>query len=647
MCGICGIVGAQADAAIEDMAACLSHRGPDAWGVHHDGDVALANRRLRIIDVEGGDQPIYDEDGDVVVVYNGAIYNYQSLRADLQDVGHRFSTDADTEVVVHGYEEYGPDVFERLNGMFAIALLDASRERLFLVRDRAGIKPLYYARVDGGLVFGSEPKSILRSGRVEAAPDTDALAYFLQLRYAPPRTSLFDGIETLEPGTLIEVDVSDPSAVSVDQRRFWHLTDAVSEPPADPERAVRNTLRRSVRRQLIGDVPIGFYLSGGIDTSSVVAMADAECEEPITTVSMGFEDSEWDERADARAVANHFGTDHHEIALERSFMADFPEMIWHADEPKRNLYPYYVHRAMSDRVTVALGGLGSDELFGGYVYRLSQLAELQSMRRTLGERRRERLQSTMRRVADFQVEEGALENDDVLEDVQTLEHLDDDAQLYVLLNSTDVLGDADFYRKRVFGDGLSAALDPPTVVRERHDPRPQTDLRAKALEWDFSLKLPEDFLLVEDRTSMAHSLESRVPFLDNEMIDLAFSLPLSEKLDGTDGATAGKSVLRRSMRDRLPDVVFEKDKQGFTMPTLPFVREELLEHAREILARPFIVRDGLVEGAYVDALLERQPTASLEGHYKLLWKLVGLEIWYQLYVVGDVAGPDSIETYYT
>jgi asparagine synthase (glutamine-hydrolysing) len=646
MCGICGIAGPELTGSIDDMATCLAHRGPNDYGVFQDGDVTLANRRLSVIDVDGGDQPIYNESGDVVVVFNGEIYNYQSLRTELRDAGHRFGTEADTEVIVHGYEEYGVEVLERLNGMFSIALWDETEERLLLARDRAGIKPLYYAAVDGGLLFASEPKSILLSDAIEPAVDTDALAYFLQMRYAPPSSSLFAGIETLEPGTYLDVDVGDET-VDCRQQRFWTMARTVGDPPSDPAQAVRDTLRRSVGRQLVSDVPVGFYLSGGLDTSSVVAMAAAEREEPITTVSMGFEDSEWDERADARAVADHFGTDHHEVTLDRSYVEDFPEMIWYADEPKRNLYPYYVHEAMSDLVTVALGGLGADELFGGYVYRMAQLDDLQAMRESMEPDQRRRLRSTMRRVADFQIEHGDLENDSALEDVQTIQYCDDDAQLYVLTNNSDVLGDTSLYRERVFGDAIDGGQEPPTAVENRHGATGVKDLRARSLEWDFAIKLPDDFLLVEDRMSMAHSLESRVPYLDNEMIDLALSLPLSEKFGTADGVTAGKDVLRRAMRDWLPDVVFEKDKQGFTMPTLPFVREELLDHAREILRDPFVVRNGLIDGCYVADLLDREPSTKLRRHYKLLWKLVGLEIWYQMYVVRGLDGPESVDAYYT
>jgi asparagine synthase (glutamine-hydrolysing) len=646
MCGIAGTVGV-ATPRLDEMAACIKHRGPDGFGSHEDDHVSLANRRLSIIDIDGGDQPIYNEDGDVVVVYNGEIYNHASLHKDLTAAGHRFTTDTDTEVLVHGYEEWGTDLFARLNGMFTFALWDATAERLLLARDRAGIKPLYVCRTDGGLAFASEPKSILRGGHVEPVVDTDALAYFLQLRYTPSHTTLFEGIDTVLPGEFVDVRREDGDW-AVSREQFWTLADVPREPPADPVAAVERALERAVDRQLMSDVPVGFYLSGGLDTSSVVAMAAERSDEPISTFCMGFEDARWDERPDARAVADHFGTDHHELTLESRYMDDFPAMIWAADEPKRNLYPYYVQRAMSEHVTVALGGLGADELFGGYVYRYDRLRDLESLRECLSPASRDGWRESADRIATHQRAHGGLEHDDVLEEVDSLRHLEDDPRLYVLLNSTDVLGDTALYEDRVFGVALDGATDPATLVEHRLPETFQAEsLRDRALAWDFSVKLPDDFLLVEDRTSMAHSLESRVPFLDNELIDLAFTLPLDSKFgDGSDRRPVGKQVLREAMRDRLPETVFEKDKQGFTMPTFPFVRDEMLDHARAILDDPHVVREGFVRERYLHKLLNTGPRRELTPHYKLLWKVLALEIWYQMYVVHDVAGPDPLESYY-
>lgn len=650
MCGICGSFGPDLDPPLDRMESCQRHRGPESTGTHTDDLAKLSNQRLRVIDVEGGDQPIYNEDGDVVVVYNGEIYNFGSLRKELRAAGHTFTTYTDTEVLVHGYEEYGTALFERLNGMFAAAIYDATERRLLLGRDRAGIKPLYVAQVNGGIAFASEPKTLLQSGLVDPAVDTDALRYFLQLRYSPSHTTLFDGIEPVQPGTYLDIQY-DHGEVTRTTNTYWMLDMTPSTPPEDPVAAVRKTLRSAVSRQLVSDVPVGFYLSGGLDTSSVVGMASELTNEPIHTFCMGFDDDEWDERADARTVADHFDTIHHEIEIEDEFMRDFPEMIWHADEPKRNLYPYYVAEAMADHVTVALGGLGADELFGGYVYRFSRLQELAELRQLEAANTKQSIQSMAETLMENQLSSGSLEEDTVLEDLSLIRHLNEPSQLYVTLNSSDVIGDLETYETRLFGDALSSGVDPAELIESRWSPE-DASLCEQALEWDFTVKLPDDFLLVEDRMSMAHSLESRVPFLDNELIDLAFSIPFSRKFGGTGQSTSGrdvgKQILREAMSDLLPEAVFTKDKQGFTMPTHEFVQSEFFEYATRILADPWIVNDGLVQASYVKRLLAAGPKRELTHHHKLLWKLVALEIWYQMYIVGGkVTPPQSIDSYAT
>lgn len=643
MCGICGAVGFTDPSVLEDMASCISHRGPDSTGSHLGDGVMLANQRLSIIDLKGGDQPIYNEDGDVVVVYNGEIYNFAGLRDELKVEGHEFSTESDTEVLVHGYEEWGTGVFGRLNGMFAVALWDATKGKLLLARDRAGIKPLYYASVEEGVIFGSEPKSVLKSGLVQPGVDTDALRYFLQMRYSPSRTSLFEGVRSVLPGTYLEIKEGEDDW-KVEEKVYWEASMAHGETPDNPVRVVRRALRNAVERQLVSDVPVGFYLSGGLDTSSVVAMASQATEEPIHTFCMGFSSDEWDEREDARVVADHFDTVHHEIELDRDFMNDYPDMIWYADEPKRNLYPYYVAQEMRDHVKVALGGLGSDELFGGYVYRYNRLEQMDDLRNNLPRTTRNALGRTADTLYKYQLEAGDIRNDGVFEELSCLRNLEDSAELYVVLNSSDVVGDLGVYRERVFG-GVLDGEGPAEVVRRRL-PETRDSLREQALDWDFATKMVDDFLLVEDRMSMAHSLESRVPFLDNELIDVAFSLPLESKF-GTGRENVGKAVLREAMKDLLPRRVFEKEKQGFTMPAYRFAKNELLPHAQNILDDPYITEQGFVQGDYVNNLLERKPVRDLTPHYKMLWKLVGLEIWYQMYFVGGLEGPEEIESYYT
>jgi len=649
MCGICGALGVEDQSVLNEMTDCLVHRGPDSRGTHLDDGVMLGSRRLRVIDVAGGDQPIYNEDGDVAVVYNGEIYNFRQLRSTLEARGHEFTTATDTEVLVHGYEEFGTGLFDRLDGMFAVALWDETAERLVLARDRAGIKPLYVAAADEAFAFASEPKSILLSGLVDPVVDTEALQYFLQLRSTPSHTTLFSGIDAVLPGHVLKIERTDDGLVRTDTE-YWSPLSVDADPPPDPASAVKDALYNAVERQLVSDVPVGFYLSGGLDTSSVVAMASEIRDNPIKTFCMGFADQEWDERADARVVADHFGTDHHEITLDGEFMRDFPAMIWHADEPKRNLYPYYVAQEMRKHVTVALGGLGADELFGGYVYRYSRLQEYDQLRQAEPPRKRAVISDTADELVDEYLTENGLESNGAFEDLSLQRHVEDPARLYAILLNSDVIGDVDVFRRRVFGDALSEKFLPADWIRDRladAESLEDAGLVERALTWDFTTKLPDDFLLVEDRMSMAHSLESRVPFLDNRLVEIALSLPQSEKFGtGPIEGASGKKVLQDAMRDRLPSAVFDKDKQGFTMPTFPFVRDEMLPHARCILDDPHIVREGFVDRSYVRDLLERDPSPALTPHYKVLWKVVALEIWYQMYVANGVEGPREIEHYY-
>lgn len=650
MCGICGGFGPNLNLPIDRMGNCQRHRGPESTGTYEDNLAKLSNQRLRVIDVEGGDQPIYNEDGDVVVVYNGEIYNFNSLREKLRAAGHTFTTDTDTEVLVHGYEEYGTALFKQLNGMFAAVIYDATDKRLLLARDRAGIKPLYITKTDNGIAFASEPKTLLQSEIVDPAVDTDALRYFLQLRYSPSQTTLFDGIEPILPGTYLDVQYENDTVTSTNYT-YWTLDMTPSTPPSDPVRAVRETLYSAVEQQLVSDVPVGFYLSGGLDTSSVVAIASELSDDPIHTFCMGFDDDQWDERADARAVADYFETVHHEIKIENEFMRDFPEMIWHADEPKRNLYPYYVAEAMSDYVTVALGGLGADELFGGYIYRYTRLQELAGLRQLEATNTKQSIQSMAETLIRNQLNSGSLDEDTALEDLSLMRHLDEPSQLYLLLNSSDVIGDIETYETRLFGEALSCGVDPADVIASHWSSEVES-ISEQALEWDFTVKLPNDFLLVEDRMSMAHSLESRVPFLDNDLIDVAFAIPFSRKFDITDqpasGRDVGKQILREAMSDLLPETVFTKNKQGFTMPTHEFVKTELFDHAERILADPSIANEGIIKESYINRLLTAGPQRELTHHHKLLWKLVALEIWYQMYIVGEkLSPPQSIDSYAT
>jgi len=362
MCGICGATGTSDSNLLHTMTEILRHRGPDDTGFYVDDGLMLGQCRLSIIDLKTGRQPIYNEDQSIVIVYNGEIYNFPQLRKKLESKGHSFRTNSDTEVVIHAYEEFDLDCLSMFNGMFAFALYDSNRRRLVLARDRYGIKPLYYAMINGNLVFASEIKSILLHPGVRRNLNREALSYFLTLRYVPLDGTLFEG---LLPGNYLAFDKS-----GVGQGAYWHLQPRPHKVDVE-DSVLLGLLETSIKRHMISDVPVGVYLSGGLDSASLVAFASKNSEIPLNTFSMGFGE-ETDELSDAREIAEHFGTIHHETVVRDGLLSNFPEMIWHMDSPKRNLYPYYLAQLAGKHVKVVLSGLGGDELFGGYDFRYAR-----------------------------------------------------------------------------------------------------------------------------------------------------------------------------------------------------------------------------------------------------------------------------------
>ncbi|HXQ23440.1 MAG TPA: asparagine synthase (glutamine-hydrolyzing), partial [Candidatus Acidoferrales bacterium] len=364
MCGICGIAGPAAERdVVERMSAILAHRGPDGEGFYEDAGVVLGHRRLSIIDLVTGDQPMSNEDGTVWAVYNGEIYNFSDLRRELETQGHRFRSSSDTEVLVHLYEQHGEAFLPKLDGIFAFALWDSRRRRLLLARDYFGVKPLHYHFDGRTLRFGSEIKALLQDPAVPRTVDFQALHYFLNLRFIPGERTLFAGIRRLLPAHYL---VFEDGAART--QRYFEL-----QPEIGPRRSesyyidgIRHHLREAVRKQLISDVPLGVFLSGGLDSSSIVAFMSQLVEEPIKTFCLGFNEPT-DELADARVVARHFKTEHHEMSLDADPLRRYPEVIWHAEEPKENiLQGYLLAQFARQHVTVVHGGLGGDELFAGY-----------------------------------------------------------------------------------------------------------------------------------------------------------------------------------------------------------------------------------------------------------------------------------------
>ncbi len=612
MCGICGIAtthGAADVEALRAMSDLLVHRGPDSAGDHVDGSVALAARRLSIIDLEHGDQPIANEDGSCVVVQNGEIYNYPELRRELERAGHELRTRCDTEALVHLYEEYGPGFAERLRGMFAAAIWDARRRRLVLARDRYGIKPLYYRHVGGELRFASELRALPR-GDI----DLDALEAFLAFNSIPAPYSIFRDVRKLPAGHVLvwedgEVTLeryARPGPAAEDELRTGDEAEIVEE--------LRARLRDSVRAHLLSDVPVGVLLSGGVDSAVLAALAAQETPEPVHTFTIGFAERSFDERDDARLVAERYGTAHHELLVRPE-----PELLLRAlaeafDEPFADssaLPTYLVSQLAAEHVKVALSGEGGDELFGGYYTYVADLtadhlAPLARAVRPLVEA----LPASTRKAS-----------------------LDYKAKRFVRAAHLPPL-ERHHGWKEIFSaearaelTGRHAAFDPVDVYRARYAETATAPELARLQDVDFGVYLVDDLLVKTDRASMAHSLEARVPFLDPLVTNLAFALPTRLKVRGL----AKKVLLRKAAEPLLPAEVVHGRKRGFSIPAAAWLRGELEPFARTTLSPENLQRQGFFQAQPVTRLIDEH-VAGREDWSRQLWGLLAFTLWYERHV---------------
>ena len=606
------------------MLAAIQHRGPDAEGVYEHNAVKLGNRRLAVIDLEGGDQPMANESGSVVVVFNGEIYNHRELRNDLIARGHQFQTHADTEVLVHLYEEYGDDLVRHLNGMFAFALWDEDRRHLLLARDPVGIKPLLYWWNGRTLVFGSEAKAILRHPAVSASPDLNAIHLLLNLRFVPAPHTMFDGICKLPPGHRLTWD---GDGIAIDQYWHWDRTPDTSLSDAEWAERILSGLDEAVQRHLISDVPVGAFLSGGIDSSAIVGHAVRHTADPLKTFTLGFNEPT-DELDDAQHVADWFHTDHHAETLTANPLADFPLVTWFVEEPKVNaLQGFHVSRMAAQHTKVVLSGLGGDELFAGYdIHRYLRIAGLlgRALPGPLN-----RLTTPLTRTAAFcgqQLIGPRFEN--ARRGLEMFSSLSNQSIQYgVLRNAWDT--DSRMLRA-VYTDSATAQIQARTqdVLRPQFDR--DHDLVSNALWTEFRGKMVDDFLHNEDRVSMAHSLETRVPFLDREFAAMTWKLPLRTRF----GGGTGKRILRAAMRDVLPERVLQKPKWGFTFNSYHQFRKDLRPIAQNLLNSGSLDRLGLFNADFLRSILEHRPSPLMRWHYFLLWMVVGLHFWCELFLDG-------------
>jgi asparagine synthase (glutamine-hydrolysing) len=613
MCGICGIAsrtGSPDPDRLDAMSASLAHRGPDSGGVHLDGPVALAARRLSIIDLAGGDQPIGNEDGSCVVVQNGEIYNYPELRLELERDGHTFRTNCDTEVHLHLYERHGPEYARHLRGMFAVALWDARRRRLVLARDRYGIKPLYYRDADGALEFASELRALPR-GEV----DLDALDAFLAFNSIPAPYSIFRDTRKLPAGHVLVWEekggvtverYARPGPVPVDELRGDDEAELVEE--------LRARLRDSVRAHLLADVPVGVLLSGGVDSAVLAALAAQETPDAVHTFTIGFEERSFDERADARLVAERYGTNHHELLVHPDPLVLVPALADVFDEPFADssaLPTYLVSELAAEHVKVALSGEGGDELFGGYyTYAADLLADRVAPLARLVRPLVERLPSSSAKAS-----------------------FDYKAKRFVRAAHLPPLERHHGWKEIFSPDaraeltGRHGAFDPVDVLRTRYAETGGADLLARLQDVDFGVYLVDDLLVKTDRASMAHSLEARVPFLDPVVTNFAFGLPAKHKVRGL----SKKILLRKAAEPLLPREVVHGRKRGFSIPAAAWLRGELEPFARATLSPDTLRSQGFFRPAPVTRLLDEH-VAGAEDWSRQLWGLLTFTLWYERHV---------------
>jgi asparagine synthase (glutamine-hydrolysing) len=640
MCGITGWVNLkqsksqhQTEAVLHAMCERIVHRGPDSEGIWMDDAVALGMRRLSIIDLKTGDQPVYSEDKSVIAMINGELYNFREVRADLEKRGHKFVTQTDVEIVPHLYQIYGDDFVDHINGMFAISLWDTRTKKLILARDRFGEKPLYYGVFDGKLIYASEPKAMLAHPAVRAELNLEALRKYLSYDYVPAPHSIYKGISKLPAAHVLTVENGE-----IKTRRYWNLS--WSEPGAVATglnaktnstslsgcaAELRNLLSDAVRMRLVADVPLGILLSGGVDSSSVAAFAVEHATEKVKTFSIGFEEDSFDESRYARQVAQHLGTEHYEATLSVETAADLISEIgsW-LDEPLSDgsmIPTFMLSRFVRHHVTVALGGDGGDELFAGYpMYYGHKVAKLYA--KVPGFLRSRLIEPIVNRLP-------------VSTKNLSFEYR---AKRFVRSSNYDMLTRHHSWFGSFSVEEQNALLTP--EIREQTSGDIYADAREllKLCDADSEIEqmqfldinyyMAEDILTKVDRASMAVSLETRAPFLDPRVGQFAASLPLNYKLRGS----TGKYILKKAVEPLLPREILHRKKKGFGIPVAEWLKGRLNPMLHDLLSPERLKRQGLFDPGYVQTLITEHEK-GIASHHKQLWTLLVFELWCERFLV--------------
>ncbi len=634
MCGICGLIQpggidetslrAMADV-LRRMADVMRHRGPDDEGFWVGDGAGLGQRRLSIIDLEGGHQPIPNRDETVWLVCNGEIYNSPELHRDLEARGYPFRTKTDVEVILHLYDEYGVECARHLRGMFAFALWDTRRKRLVLARDHIGQKPLFFLHDGERFAFGSEVKAVLKSGMVEPKPDLTALWHYISLRFIPDRMTLFERVQKLPAASTL---VYENGQISVE--KYWRpdYRDKLPDDERAIEAGLHDLLRDTVRMHMLSDVRIGSFLSGGIDSSTIAAMLACESAERVPTFSIGVKEMDFNELPYARMVAAKYGTEYHEEVVEADLVHLIPTMVWHMDEPSDpfGVGVYLVSRLARKTVKVALGGDGGDELFAGYDrFSGHRLVDYYCV---LPRWFRARV---MRRLVELVPDSyGYKSLAQKLKWVNEMSFLTDGRRY---AQSMSFLRFTDEAKRELYTDRARAAVegaDSMSKILKHFEAECVEDVVDRMLYTDLMTRLPDHLLVILDRMAMAHGLEGRPPIVDYRVVEYAASIPASLKLKGK----TLKYILKRVASRYLPRTLIERRKQGFGFPLAHWMRGELAGYVRGLMAQSRFVELGLFNRAFIDRLLDEHIGGRADHNFRI-WILINLEMWYRLFFEGQ------------
>ncbi|MFH1850640.1 MAG: asparagine synthase (glutamine-hydrolyzing) [archaeon] len=606
MCGICGFIGEDRET-LRRMTDILQHRGPDDSGYFSDGRCSLGHRRLSIIDLKSGKQPIHNEDASVYVVFNGEIYNFKAARKELMAAGHRFSTDTDTEVIVHAYEEYGYKCLEKFNGMFAFAIWDTRYQRLFLARDRLGQKPLFYTNAEG-FVFASEIKPLLLHPSVKREINKSAIDKFLTFLYVPCPETILKSVMELPPAHYL---VYEKGSITI--RRYWDINPAVSiVNEAASARKVRQLISEAVQLRLMSDVPLGAFLSGGLDSTITVGLMSRMMENPVKTFSIGFEEQDYNELKFARIASEAFGTEHREFIVKQDAVKVLPKLVWHFDQPFADasaIPTYYVSELTKKHVTVVLTGDGADETFGGYRrYWSSYLS-----------RKYARVPNTFKRVIRHivpRIPATSLKYDPsryINKFIGAQEKKPEERYLDYMTTFTR----AD---KKLLYQDLRISKMPRFAAKFGDE--------LSSMQYaDIATYLPGDILVKVDRMSMAHSLETRSPFLDYRVAELAMRIAPGLRVKRLNS----KYILKRAVYDLVPEEILNRKKAGFVVPVSKWFRGELFDLCSDVLLSREALKRGYFSRQGVEKIINRHRKGDYGNH---LWAMLNLETWHRMFEGG-------------